>query len=725
MSQIDRAPAHGLAAGALAALLSTVVVGLLSVAMVVATATIAYPGVLSVFVVRGIACMLLGSIAIGVISAWLGSATGVIAQVQNSLAVVIALFTTRLAAAGPADERSFTTVWAFLAATTLAIGVAAWVVGRLRFGSVARYMPYPVVSGFLSATGYLLVMGGLATASRTEMSLARLPELFAPGAPIRWVPWALVAVLIVGLMRRLRRPMVLPLGLLAAGGGFFLVLVLLGIGVDEAGRMGLLLGPFGGNFLASLQAWRPTPIDGWALVAGIPTALSVIGLALISIVLSASSVEVATGAATDADRDLRANGIGNIVAAGFGSVGGHTSLSLTLLADSLRLTGPATGLIGAGAAALTLLFGAPLVGALPVGLFGAAIIVVGLNMLLAQLVDGRDAPRSDYLVVVIITLVTAVLGFLWGVLVGLVCAAIFFVVAFARIDVVRLVTNCGRLPSRTERSQAEQARLAALGSQVAVYGLEGYLFFGTAYRLVQRIEAALAAPSAPRRVLLDLTRVRGLDSSAAQALASLAEQCRQLDVELRFAGLPRDAERRIRSRTGEAVRFAPTLEAALEQIEATLLADDDATGEEAGGIIEALAARHPGIDLDGYFERVSVEADSEVIAQGAPADSLIFLDAGLLRVEVVGGPGAPVTVARCLPGALVGEIGLYAGVPRTARVVSAEPSRFRRIDTAALDRMAEAHPALLADLHRLIAAALARRLQRTTGLLVDAEILGE
>jgi hypothetical protein len=38
--------------------------------------------------------------------------------------------------------------------------------------------------------------------------------------------------------------------------------------------------------------------------------------------------------------------------------------------------------------------------------------------------------------------------------------------------------------------------------------------------------------------------------------------------------------------------------------------------------------------------------------------------------------------------------------------------------------MAEAHPALLADLHRLIAAALARRLQRTTGLLVDAEVLG-
>ena len=79
-------------------------------------------------------------------------------------------------------------------------------------------------------------------------------------------------------------------------------------------------------------------------------------------------------------------------------------------------------------------------------------------------------------------------------------------------------------------------------------------------------------------------------------------------------------------------------------------------------------------------------------------------------------------VARCLPGALVGEIGLYAEVPRTARVVAEAPSAFLRIDAAALDRMARDDPTLLADFHRMIAAALARRLGRTTALLADAEM---
>ena len=79
-------------------------------------------------------------------------------------------------------------------------------------------------------------------------------------------------------------------------------------------------------------------------------------------------------------------------------------------------------------------------------------------------------------------------------------------------------------------------------------------------------------------------------------------------------------------------------------------------------------------------------------------------------------------VARCLPGALVGEIGLYAGIPRTARVVAEAPSAFLRIDGRRLARMARDDPALLADFHRMIAAALARRLSRTTALLADSEL---
>jgi CRP-like cAMP-binding protein len=100
---------------------------------------------------------------------------------------------------------------------------------------------------------------------------------------------------------------------------------------------------------------------------------------------------------------------------------------------------------------------------------------------------------------------------------------------------------------------------------------------------------------------------------------------------------------------------------------------------------------------------------------------MLVLRSGTLRAEVIIAGGDPVTVARFLPGALVGEIGHYAGVPRTARVVAEEASEILHIGAAALERMARDHPALLADFHRLIAATLARRLSRTTALLADSE----
>ena len=127
------------------------------------------------------------------------------------------------------------------------------------------------------------------------------------------------------------------------------------------------------------------------------------------------------------------------------------------------------GLIVAGAAALALVAGAPVIGAMPVGVFSTGIMVVGINMMLGPLVDTRrDMPAADYAVVLIIPLVTAAVGLLWGVAVGLLAAALSFVVAFARVDVLRLATTGARLRSRVERPEAQQVRLAALGRRVAV-----------------------------------------------------------------------------------------------------------------------------------------------------------------------------------------------------------------------------------------------------------------
>jgi SulP family sulfate permease len=706
-------------------LLTALVIGVMAVGLNVSSAAVIYQGPLAPFLDRGIALTQIGGLLMGVASAFLFSYRGAICQPQNTMAVIMALSAAAIAAgmAEPQSERGFATVAAFVALTTATVGAAAWLLGRLRLGLVARFIPFPVLTGFLAATGYLLIAGGLGLAIREPVRVTGLGVLVEPGHPIRWIPWALAAVAIATAIRALRQPMAFPVGLFLAALGFYAA-VGLGPGLEGARDAGWLLGPFEGlGFLPSLRGWQPLAADGRALVTQTPHLLAILGLAVVSAVLSASSLEVATGTQAEPDRDLRGVGIANLAAAAAGgSPVGYHSLSLSTLAHGLGATGPSNGGVVAAACALALAFGGPVLSAMPVGLFAAGIMVIGLNLLVGPLIDQRRSlPVTDYAVVLLIPAVTAGFGFLWGVAVGLAAATLFFVVTFARIDVVRLATTGARLRSRLERPDQEQARLAALGRRTSIYRLEGYIFFATAHRLARQLEATLERNPRPRFVLIDFRRVRGLDTSATRALLRLDAACRRTGVELILTGLGEPGVRLVRGLAGAAEpAIVHRLDAALEAVEDRLLAADPAAPADMPDLVEALGRRHPGVDLDRYFRAVSVPAGAEVIEQGAPSDSLLVLRSGALRTEVTVENDAPVTVARCRPGALVGEIGLYAGVPRTARVVAERPSEFLRIDAAALERMAEEHPAVLADLNRMVAATLARRLGRTTALLADA-----
>jgi SulP family sulfate permease len=709
---------------------AALVLGCLAITFNIALAAIIYRGELAPFVDRGIALTLLGAAPMAAVGALVLSYPGALCQPQDTPAILLSLAAGGVAARMPegASERTFATVVALVVLATAASGFAAWLLGRMRLGFVARFIPFPVIAGFLVATGYLLVMAALGVAIRAPLALSNLPDLFAPGNTLRWLPWVLLAAATTLVMRRIEHPLVLPLALLVGGVGFHLVLRLLGLDLAEARARGLLIGPFsgGGGFVDALAGWQPLAVDWPAIAAQAPTILTIVGLTSASALLSASALEVATGSPLDPDRDLRGVGLCNMAAAACGGLTGYHILAETLLARRMGSDGPANGLVVAVACLVALVFGGEAIANLPVGLVALLIVTIGLSMLLGVLVDQRRSmPAADLAVVLIIPAVTAAFGFLWGVAVGLLAATLFFVATFARIDVVRLETTGARLHSHVERPDAEQARLTALGSQCLIYVLAGYLFFGTAHRLVNRVQQAVSREPRPRFVLIDFRRVRGLDTSAARALARLHEICRGEHVTLRLTGLDAAAARLVRAQLPDSPEpvLAGTLEQTLERVEAALIAEG-VGGEGPAGVLDALRVRHPAVDLAQYLRPVSVSAGDEVITQGAPSDFLLILRSGLLRTEVVMDGGPPMTVARCLPGALLGEIGLYAGLPRTARVVAEEPSEVLRMDRAALARMEREHPAMLADFHRLIAGILARRLSRTTALLADSEIQG-
>jgi SulP family sulfate permease len=88
-----------------------------------------------------------------------------------------------------------------------------------------------------------------------------------------------------------------------------------------------------------------------------------------------------------------------------------------------------------------------------------------------------------------------------------------------------------------------------------------------------------------------------------------------------------------------------------------------------------------------YFERLSLNEGAKLISQGESPDDVFVLESGRLRVEMLTPEGTQVRQGTVLPGVMVGEIGLYTGVPRTADVVAETPSVILRLSRASIERM--------------------------------------
>src|SRR5690606_7644336 len=133
---------------------------------------------------------------------------------------------------------------------------------------------------------------------------------------------------------------------------------------------------------------------------------------------------------------------------------------------------------------------------LPIGVFAAVIAFLGIDLLVTWLwVERRRLQLRDFFVIVLILAVAATIGFLEAIAIGILAASTLFIVAYSRVDVVRLKTTGARKRSGVERGQRDLAILSDRGDQVAIYELSGYLFFGTAHRLVSEISEDTVAQS--------------------------------------------------------------------------------------------------------------------------------------------------------------------------------------------------------------------------------------
>ena len=663
--------------------------------------------------------------------AWRAGHRGVVGSVQDAAAAVLSLVAAAVAKkvaelehvaqqSGLQDfERPdiFLTVVAATFVVTVLCGIVFFVMGRFRLGSLVRFVPYPVVGGFLAGTGWLLFKAGVNASTGMQVKLGNVLQLFEFQLS-RLLPALTFGVILLIAVRVWKRPFVIPAVIAIGLVSFVVWMIVTGRSIDEVRADGwLLFGPF-----QTSKPWEfvtPEALAGadWSsILESWVTILDAVFVATLAILFNISGSELVLDRDLDTNQELRDAGILNVASGALGGIPGYHALSLTALPRYLKVDARAAGLIAAAVPLAAVAFAASVVGLIPRMIVGGVLIFIGLDFLVGWVWDKRKVlPRLEYWVVVAILAGIIVWGFREGVVIGLVLAVMLFAINYGRIELVREVSFGETYRSNVDRPAAERAELRTLSDRVQILRVSGFVFFGSTNRLLERIRRRVEEDTPPRFLLIDLRRVTGVDSSAVVSFVKVLRLAEASGFEVVFTGASDPVRAQLArggvEETPGLVSFEPDLDRGLERCEDALLMDL-VPGERTVPVLEGLPPH-----LWEYFERVSLEEGTKLIEQGEAPDDVYVLESGRLRVELVTPGATQMRVSTVLPGVIVGEVALYTQDRRTADVVAETPSVVLRLSRTAIERMEAEEPQLAGLLHRWFAQTLAVRLSDRTRAL--------
>ncbi|MDP1956662.1 MAG: SulP family inorganic anion transporter, partial [Rhodocyclaceae bacterium] len=333
---------------------------------------------------RGALAGILGALALGLVAAALGGTPRLISAPCAPAAAVLAAFAIEALRAGHAVP----TVMLMLMVLGLMAGLLQVSFGVLRLGRLIEYMPYPVVSGYLTGVGLIIIASQVPNLLGVAKGVNLWQALAGPG------PWNLQSLLIgvvtaavmLGAPRFIKAVPAAILGLLAGVLTYF-GLALAGAAPLTAAANPLVIGPLGGSdggsFIDGLtDRWQAVgALDLDILQRLILPALTLAGLLSIDTLKTCLVLDAMTRSRHNSNRELIGQGLGNISAALIGGMPGAGTMGATMVNLSSGAASRLSGMIeGAFALVAFLVLGA-LIAWVPVGALAAILIVIGARMI--------------------------------------------------------------------------------------------------------------------------------------------------------------------------------------------------------------------------------------------------------------------------------------------------------------------------------------------------------
>ncbi len=703
---------------------------ILSIAYCLSYAALIFTGPVAHLLAYGVAATFLSAALGGAVVALRSSLPFAIAGPDSSISVVIAAMvatvTHRIVAHGGGDLLEPTLIVMSLA--TAFTGLVLCILGFTHAGRAIRFVPYPVIGGFLGATGWLMITGAAQVITDQPPVLTNIGGFFDVGIAGKLAAALIVAVTLHLALRRSKSPLILPGVLLAAFAATYLILSLTGLSMADAQADGWM---FRQQPVAPLTLpWKAGALHSFSWTS-LPSLagdlLAILFVTISTLLLNTTGIELATRSEANIERDLKVLGLANLLTAALGGYVSCTSLSRSILVRTAGATSRLSGLTVAAVSAAILIADPSFLGYVPKYVLGGLLIFLGSGLVYQWMIrSARQLLTLEYLSLIAIALLIINWGFVAGVLIGVVIGCGTFALSASRVSAIKFNFDGYEYRSSLDRGPHELALLADHGREIQGLALQSYLFFGSANRLYQHVKALFARQPECRFLIFDFRRVTGIDSSATQSFAQIKQAATEAGSRIVLTNLSPELERPFRSAgfLSDGVIVAADLDRALESCEQAIIDAHQAEGSDSRSLrawlSEALGDPQLADCLAEYCRRLEVKAGGIIARQGEPAASMHFILEGRVGIIVDLQEGRTTRVRSLGRHTTVGEMGLLTRQPRSATIQAEAPSVLYELDADAFERIKREHPALSQALLAYVVRVMTERLSfanRAIGVL--------
>ncbi len=511
----------------------------------ITTAVIALPLALAFGVASGAGPVagLYGAVCLGFFSAWFGGTPSQISGPTGPVTVVAASIFTQYAAE---PALAFTVI--------MLAGCFQILLGMVRIGSYINLMLYPVISGFMSGIGCIIMsmqmapLLGYPTTANVVSALSVFPAEIDNLNRDALLVGVIMFLITIVTPKHVSRLFPSPLLALVIGS-------LLALWLDGAPLLGTIP-----SSLPSLNA----PVFELSQLGGMLVFAAIIGsLASIDSLLTSLVAENVTRTFHDSNKELVGQGLGNFVSGVVGGIPGAGATIRTLTNIKAGGRTPLSGMCHSVVLLVIMFELGPMVAYVPRAVLAGILLKVGIDVIDWRFLQRfKKLPRVDQILMLIVLVLTVFVDVITAVGVGIVLASLTLVKETADLQVK--ATNTIAEPGSANFLKLKENRLfKECQGKVFFLHLSGLISFGAASELTRR----MATQKEYEIYIIDLTEVNHIDGSAAIALDEIIERAiasghTVLMVGLSYAVARRLSEIGVLDRLRETERF-PTRKAAL------------------------------------------------------------------------------------------------------------------------------------------------------------------